>query len=58
MVKEMNIVDACNLLNIEMDGNWKGASGEDRERMPCGEAQGAVLKVKYEKDYVDKTDKT
>jgi hypothetical protein len=36
MVKEMNIVDACNLLNIEMDENWKGASGEDTAKAIIG----------------------
>lgn len=32
----MNIVDACNLLNIEMDENWKGASGEDTAKAIIG----------------------
>lgn len=29
MDKEVNTIDACNLLNLEMDDDWKGSSGED-----------------------------
>lgn len=29
MDEEVNTIDVCNLLNLEMDDDWKGASGED-----------------------------
>lgn len=36
MKEDLSIIDVCNLLNLEVDDNWKGASGEDTAKAILG----------------------
>lgn len=36
MDEDLSIVDICNLLNLEMDDDWKGTSGEDTAKAILG----------------------